>query len=181
MTRVSLALSLVILSCACVAAQSLTRPKSTELKPVGDRTSAAQAILALRKLDDDVIVYGSLGEFEANGKLARVSLPKFESDFELAVTQVEPLLARIQPGKLRSELTNTLASYRDGLFWWRQIDQPRVVHVSSLTASEGARANSDAAFLATVPYTVAIHWRQARKYLNQAEASRIQIASVPLP
>lgn len=171
MARFSLALSLLFLTCVCVEAQSLIKPNLSDRAPVNDQAPGAQAILALRKLDQDVIVYRSLGELEESGKLARVSLPKFAIDFELAVAQVEPLLTQIPPGKLRTEITNTLASYRDGLFWWRQIDQPRVVHVSSLTANEASRMGSDAALRSTIPYTVAIHWRQARKYLTQAENS----------
>jgi hypothetical protein len=70
---------------------------------------------------------------------------------------------------LKTELSNALASYRDGEFWWQQIDQPRVVNVSALAATGNSRAPSDKALLSTVPYTVAIYWRQANRYLRRAE------------
>ena len=167
MTRFSLALSILVLICAGAEAQSLTKPRTAAV----DSTPAAQAILALRKLDQDVIVYRSLGEFEENGKLARVSLTRFESSFEVAAGEIESFLAQVPPGKLRTEINNALFSYRDGLFWWRQVDQPRVVHVSSLTANAVSRSGSDASLRASLPYTVAIYWRQARKYLSRAENS----------
>jgi hypothetical protein len=70
---------------------------------------------------------------------------------------------------LKLQLTNALDSFRDGAFWWRKIDQPRVIDVSALAASAQTRSPADAAFVSSVPYTVAIHWRQARAYLNQSE------------
>lgn len=130
---------------------------------------AARTIAALRRLDDDVLVYRSLGDFEANGRLARVSFAAFQNDLQEVTAEVEPVLSRLSPGKLKSEISNALASYQDGAFWWQKIDQPRVVHVSALTATEFNRTPSDTAFLSTVPYTVAIHWRQASKYLKHAE------------
>jgi hypothetical protein len=73
------------------------------------------------------------------------------------------------PSKLRNEILNSLASYRDGLFWWRKIDQPRVVHVSALRYDEPNRNPADQVLLSSTPYTVAINWRQAHAYLTQAE------------
>jgi hypothetical protein len=70
---------------------------------------------------------------------------------------------------LKTEISNALDSYRDGAFWWQKIDQPRVVRVSDLTATDTSRTPSDTVFLSTVPYTVAIHWRQAGRYLKHAE------------
>ena len=71
MPRISLALCLLILARAAAPAQSVTR-KTTVFD------DASRAIAALSRLDNDVIVYGSLGEFEENQKLATVSLPTFE-------------------------------------------------------------------------------------------------------
>ena len=70
---------------------------------------------------------------------------------------------------MKTEIRNALDSYRDGAFWWQKIDQPRVVHVSVLAFSESTRTSADTALLANVTYTVAIHWRQAEKYLKHAE------------
>ena len=141
----------------------------TETEAVDDRVLAARSIAALKRLDKDVLVYHSLSDFEESGKLARVSFETFRNDLGEVTAEVEPLLSGLPPGKLKTEITNALDSYRDGAFWWQKIDQPRVVHVSALAFADHTRTPSDAAFLSTVPYTVAIHWRQARKYLKRAE------------
>ncbi len=130
---------------------------------------AARAIAALKRLDRDVLVYRSLGDFEESGKLARVSFETFRNDLGEVTAEVEPLVSRLPPSRLKTEIRNALDSYRDGAFWWQKIDQPRVVHVSALAFSENTRTSSDTALLANVPYTVAIHWRQAEKYLKRAE------------
>ena len=129
----------------------------------------ARAISALKRLDRDVLVYHSLGDFEESGKLARVSCETFRNDLGEVAAEVEPLLSRLPQSRLKTELQNALDSYRDGAFWWQKIDQRRVVHVSALAFSESTRTSSDTALLANVPYTVAIHWRQAEKYLKRAE------------
>lgn len=134
-----------------------------------DQSRAALAIAALKRLESGVLVYRSLGDFEADGRLARVSFEVFSSDLHEVAAEVAPLLSRLPQGKLRTEISNALESYRDGAFWWRKIYQPRIVQVSALTSVENTRTPSDTALLATVPYTVAIHWRQAGKYLQRAE------------
>ena len=134
-----------------------------------DQILTARAIAALKRLDRDVLVYRSLGDFEESGKLARVSFETFRNDLAEVTAEVEPLLSRLPPSRLKTEIGNALSSYRDGAFWWQKIDQPRVVHVSALAFSEATRTSSDTALLASVPYTVAIHWRQAEKYLKRAE------------
>ncbi len=175
MNRSSLALLILLFGSVAVCGQSVTRLESpnlvTETETRNDRVSAARALTLLKRLDEDVIVYRSLGDFEASGRLAQVSYAKFANDLQAVTNEVEPMLSRMPQGKLRTTITNALDSYRDGAFWWRKIDQPRVVHVSALTAS-GTRSSSDSAFLASVPYTVAIHWRQANGYLKRAEELR---------
>jgi hypothetical protein len=168
MIRFSLALSVLFLTCACVEAQALIKPNLANGTLVNIQAPGSRAILALRRLEQNVISYRSLGELEESGKLAHVSLANFQKDFEMAAAEVNVLLAQIPPGRLRTEIVNALDSYRDGLFWWQQIDQPRVVHVSALSL-ETNRSRADTTYLSTIPYTIAIHWRQAQKYLNQAE------------
>jgi hypothetical protein len=148
-------------------ADSLTvRP---ETAASDDRVLAARAITALKRLDNEVLVYRSLGDFESNGRLARVPCETFRNDLQEVTVEVEPLLSRLPESRLKTEIANALDSYRDGAFWWQKIDRPRVVHVSALAFSESTRTSSDTALLANVPYTVAIHWRQAEKYLKRAE------------
>src|SRR5262245_56692017 len=105
MFRVSLALSLLLLTCAAAAAQSPAKRNWAD----SDRLAAdpvSRAVLALKQLDREVVVYHSLGDFESAGKLTEVSLPKFQKDFEFAASEIARALAEISPGKLRSDLIN---------------------------------------------------------------------------
>ena len=174
MNRFSLALLILLVVTVAAHGQSVARAKQSPtvvaaVETSDDQALAASAITALKRLDEDVLVYRSLGDFEANGKLARVSFEAFQNDLQEVTAEVERTLSRLPQSKLKIEITNALDSYRDGAFWWQKIYQPRVVHVSALAATEFNRTPSDTAFLSTVPYTVAIHWRQAGKYLKRAE------------
>jgi hypothetical protein len=176
MKRSSLALlTSLFFAPAAAYAQSVARVKQFSNPQPGiesevtDEILAARSMVALKRLEKDVLVYRSLGEFEANGKLARVSYQAFRNDLNEVTGEVEPLLARLPQSKLKTELSNALDSYRDGEFWWQKIDQPRVVHVSALTSNGNGRTPSDTAFVNTIPYTVAIHWRQANRYLRRAQ------------
>lgn len=170
MARYSLALCLLLLTCVCAQAQTVGKRNS--LDATSGSLPVTRAINALKRLDQNVIIYRSLGEFEAGRGLASISRKQFESDFQKAAAELGSALGEMPSGKLRNEIINAFNSYRDGLFWWRQVDnQPKVISVSALAGSESARTVSDTTFLATVPYTVAIHWRHAHKYLNQAENS----------
>lgn len=180
MNRLSLALVILLFVSAAAHSQSVARVQLSstnsfiseskiETEATDERILAARSISALKRLNDDVLAYRSLGDFEASGKLARVSLAAFQNDLQDVTAEVEPMLSRLSQSRLKTEISNALDSYRDGAFWWQKIDQPRVVHVSALTATDFNRTPSDAAFLSTVPYTVAIHWRQADRYLKRAE------------
>lgn len=168
MIRLALAASFLTLICAAnTGAQSVARlnPSAVDQLTTNDNRRAVEQ---LRKLEQKVIVYRSLGDFADSGRLARVPLKQFEHEFQIVRGEVELLLARMPTSQLRTQLGNALASYRDGLFWWRQIDEPRVVHVSALNYEPKATPSS-VAFNASIPYTVAIHWRQAARYLARAE------------
>lgn len=177
MKRSSLALlTSLFFAPAAAYAQSVARVKQLSITQPGVETKlsdemvlAARSMAALKRLEKDVVVYRSLGEFEANGRLAKVSYQAFRNDLNEVTAEVEPILSRLPQSKLKAELGNALASYRDGEFWWQKIDQPRVVNVSALTSSRNRNAPSDNAFLDTIPYTVTIHWRQANRYLRRAE------------
>ncbi len=161
MSRLSLALFILLMACVCAAAQTAH----------DDRVWQSQAIAALTRLDRKVIVYRSLGEFETGGRLAHVSRVDFEHELHEVKTELIPMLEQLPPGRLKSALQNALDSYMDGSFWWRQIDRPRIDNIAELTADDLTRTSADFAFLSTIPYTVAIHWRQAHHYLLQAEKS----------
>ena len=174
MNRLSLALLILFAGSVAAHGQSVARARQSSLAPgliestTEDTILAANAITGLQRLNSEVIIYRSLGDFEAEGKLAKVSFAQFASDLQSVTNTVEPMLSRMPRGRVKTAITNALESYRDGAFWWEKIDQPRVVHISALTSTETG-TSSDSAFLATVPYTVAIHWRQANRYLKRAE------------
>ena len=140
-----------------------------QVEPGNDLVLATRIVAVLKRLDGDVLVYRSLGDFEADGRLARVPFEVFKGNLQKVTAQVEPLLSQLPEGKLKAEISNVLASYRDGEFWWQRVYQPRVMNVSAMSFVQAAETPSDAVFLSTIPYTVAIHWRQASKYLKRAE------------
>lgn len=141
---------------------------SPELAEKCQKNAAARAIAALNRLDKHVLVYESRGEFEASGTLSRVPLETFKDYLKHATAEVEMILPHLPQGRLKTHIANALASYRDGTFWWGKIDHPLVVNISTLSF-EKTRTHSDAVFMSTVPYTIAIHWRHARKSLHSAE------------
>ena len=169
MKRLILAASIAIFVLSAVAhGQSVARVNArTNAATAGD--DAARAIGSLKRLQQDVIVYRSLGEFEEGRKLARVPLRTFEAELTEVTSELENILVRMPSGKLKTEITNSLACYRDGAFWWRKIDQPRVISVAELSFAERESTPSNQALLSSIPYTVAINWRLASRYLNQAE------------
>lgn len=159
---------ILLLSSVTMRAQSVARVQQlTNQAPNGEAN--AKAIAALKRLDKDVIVYRSLADFQESGKLARVSLQTFQQELDEVTREVEPVIMRMPASKLKMKFRNALDAFRDGAYWWRLVDQPRVVNVSALAASDMTRSSADAASLETAPYTVAINWRQAHAYLTQAE------------
>src|ERR1043166_5939730 len=132
-------------------------------------SNGARALAALRRLDRDVIVYRSLGDFEEGRKLSLVPLATFDQHFNEVRAEVMSLLNKMPAGKLKNDLSNALDSYQDGLFWCKQTEDPRGVNFRSLAYVTRERSAADAVLRATVPYTVAAHWRHAHDYLARAE------------
>ncbi len=171
MLRLSLALSTfgVLLISTAVHGQIRANLNRAMTDTSSCATVDARAIAALTRLDQLAIVHRSRGDFEESGKLARVALPAFEQALREVEVELQPILNEMAPNELRNAITNALDSYRDGAYWWRQIDQPRVINASALAPTNPLRTAADAAFLSTIPYTVAIHWRRAHDYLKQVE------------
>lgn len=158
-------LSVVLCACTCAHAQ-LSRPLTSAAD--NDQIISARAITALSRLDNDVIVYRSLGEFEEGRKLASVSLGIFQAHLREATDEVESVLQRLNDVRLKTAISNALASYRDGAYWWEKISQARVIHVSEFRSKDNDVTPSALFFHANLPYTVAIYWRQAHKHLQRA-------------
>ncbi|HEX3144642.1 MAG TPA: hypothetical protein VHQ64_11775, partial [Pyrinomonadaceae bacterium] len=115
MFRLSLALSTLGLLVVATAAQgqALAKLNRSANEPTS-RDAKAKAIAALKRLDQDVIVYRSLGDFEDGRKLAHVSVRAFERELAAVNAEVQPLLDEMPAGKLKLQLTNALDSFRDG-------------------------------------------------------------------
>ncbi|HEV8589534.1 MAG TPA: hypothetical protein VGQ72_11710 [Pyrinomonadaceae bacterium] len=171
MKRPFLALLILCSLSALAHGQSLARRDHADVQIIEDATAdqvvAARAILLLKRLDDDVIVYRSIGQFEESGKLARVSFEAFQIDLSEVSAEVRANASRLPAGRLKTDIFNALASYHDGAFYWRQVYRPRVVSVSSLTDNRDS-SPSESFFQSYTPYTVAIYWRQANRCLQRA-------------
>ena len=175
-----LALLIFLLAAATLAhAQTFARRDRAATQVIEDATAdqvvAARAIFLLKRLDDDVIVYRSIGEFEASGRLARVSFDTFKADLDDVSAHVGALAASLSDNRLKTDLRNALASYEDGAFWWQRVYQPRVINISALRSE--SETSTEAFLNANIPYTVAIHWRQANKYLQRAARQAAGLAA----
>ena len=170
MNRLTLviAIALLLLSSTAMHAQSVARVRQST-NEVANGDANAKAIAALKRLENDVIVYRSLADFQESGKLAHVSLQTFQQDLSEVTRELQSFIRQVPASKLKIKLTNALDCFRDGAYWWQKVDQPRVVNISTLASTDVIRSSADAAFLSTAPYTVAINWRQAHAYLTQSE------------
>jgi hypothetical protein len=148
---------------------SLLTQSKDEREAGNDLVLATRSITALKRLDAEVLVYRSLGDFEVDGRLARVPFDVFKKDLHEVTAEVEPILSCLPQNRLKREISNALDSYRDGQFWWQRIYEPRVVNASAMSFVEISHTPSDSFLVSSVPYTVAIHWRQAGKHLKRAE------------
>ena len=135
--------------------------------PDQNEALARQAISNLRLLESEVIVYKSLAAFEEGRALGRVSFPVFQNDLQRVSIEIEMILARLPENKSKTDLFNALSCYRDGAYWWGRISKTGVIHVSE-PLTETSRTEFDVAYRSSVPYTVAINWRNASKYLRRA-------------
>ncbi len=171
MNHLSLAIIILFVASATAYTQSFARVTLPDQLATenNNHALAARAVGALKRLENDALVYRSLGEFEANNKLARVPFDTFRSNLQEVSAEIEAILAELPDGRVKFAISNSLSSYQDGAFWWAKTYQPRVVNVSMLDFLESTRVPSDNPFMATAPYTAAINWRQASKYLKQAE------------
>jgi len=171
MKRVFLALLIFCSSCALAHAQSLAHRGRGNSQIIEDATAdqvvGARAILLLKRLDDDVVVYSSLADFEESKKLARVPLETFQNDLLEITPELQKLVSSLPDTPLRADLISAFAAFRDGADWWERISESRVVNVSELK-SRGTDSTSDVSFVAGIPYTVAVQWRQANSYLQRA-------------
>lgn len=136
-----------------------------------DYSLASQAITALKRLRTEVICYRSRGEFESDGRLARVPFEIFARKLDEVAAEIEPVLPKLRDSKLRSYLTNSLESYRDGAFWWSRLGQTKVVAISNLQRFHTTTTPAERFLAENAPYTVVINWQLADRYLLRAQQS----------
>ena len=144
---------------------------STNLRPAakGDDSILAQrAVASLEQLRAAVVVYSSYDAFESDGRLAHVPLETFADKLNQVTAEVESLISQLSDAKLRSQLSNSLYSYRDGAFWWAKLGPRQVVKIANLHAGF-TTTPAERFYTSTVPYKVVVHWRQANKYLLRAQ------------
>lgn len=134
-----------------------------------DAILARRAVVALEQLKAAVVVYSSYDSYESDGRLARVPLETFTDKLNQVTAEVESTLSQLPDVKLRSHLSNSLYSYRDGAFWLAKLDQQKVVPIANLRAGFATMTPAEHFFASTVPYKVVVHWRQANKYLRRAQ------------
>lgn len=132
-----------------------------------DAELAESAVRVLMRLEDDVLIYRTLGEFMESGKLAQVSFERFNADLEETRRTVGAALCWLPESRLKSELRNAMLSYLDGRFWWKQVYRPKVIYAGNSYTAETATPLR-AADLESAKYTVVINWRQARQYTSRA-------------
>jgi len=139
-----------------------------------DSILAGYAVASLERLKEEVLVYRSYGEFESDGRLARVPLETFTDTLNQVTAEVESIVSQLSDAKLRSHLSNSLYSYRDGAAWWARLDPQRVVTTADLRAGFATTTPAERFFQSTAPYTVVVHWRQANRYLLQAQELMVE-------
>jgi hypothetical protein len=142
--------------------------REIEVERKKDQALAKRAVAALRLLEDQVVAYSSLSDFQSDEKLARVPYETFSDELRRVSAEVKNIVSWLPENKLKFEISNALYSYQDGGLRWASVNQPKVVNVSDLT-TPAFSTQSTTAYQLTVPYTVAINWRQAHKYLQKAE------------
>ena len=134
-----------------------------------DANLAQRAVDSLEQLKAAVVVDSSYDTFERDGRLARVPLEAFVNKLNQVTAEVELIISQLSDAKLRSQLSNSLYSYRDGVFWWAKFGQQKVVTVANLRAGFTTATPAEGFLQSTAPYTVLVHWRQANKYLLRAQ------------
>ncbi len=134
-----------------------------------DKALAERAMTALKLLESEVVIYQSRAAFEENGALARVPFETFKTDLKKVSAYVEAILLWLPQCRLRAEIRNALRAYLDGGFWWAKVQRPLVVNITQLDWPETSLILPDTPYLATIPYTVAINWRQASQHIERAE------------
>ena len=136
-----------------------------------DSALAANAVAALRAIEQDVRAYASLAEFAEGREVANVSFKQFSAKVSETFRTVDSILASLPRGRVRQQIENARNSYRDGLFWWRKTHQRGELTVSADALVEADPFEMERLDPVAVGYTVIINWRNASKYTTRAEES----------
>ena len=170
----------LVFTCALMSVQISTYAQTVNETTVSTGSHAAanlnddckfayRAIAELEQLKASIFVCRSYDEFEDDGRLARVSLDTFNDKLNRVTAEVESILPRISDTKLRTHLSNSLHSYRDGAYRWANLGQQKVVSLERLRTEFKTTTPTERFFTSSIPHTVVIHWRQASRYLQRAQ------------
>jgi hypothetical protein len=135
-----------------------------------DLALGERAVAALKRLEQNVCAYASLGEFEERKVLARVSFEELSGEMAGALWRVDAVLRSLPRGPIFYALYRARNAYGDGLFWWEKTYRrdKKTVSASSFTEPDGLRPlglEADA-----VNYTVVANWRNAARRTREAAA-----------
>lgn len=134
-----------------------------------DLKLACRAVAILKGLDEKVISYSTLGEFEQQGVIGKISFESFFEDYMSVAGVVDAILASLPRNVVYYQLQNARNSYHNGLFWWEKTYRRAKVTISanSLAASDPLKTLGMQP--EAVNYTVICNWRGGRKYIEKAE------------
>lgn len=152
---------------------SLTAAVVAEIRNerVIDLALAERVVAVLKTLDAEVNSYSSLGEFEEQGTIAKVSYEKLSKDFETAARTIRPLLSSLPRNLLSYQLQNALNSYGDGLFWWQKTHHRGTAAEAVVSAGDWTEPAPQRPLdfdAASLNYTVICNWRKARRHMISA-------------
>lgn len=134
-----------------------------------DLKLARQAIDILKTLDEKVISYSTLGEFEQRGAVAEISFESFVKDYMRVAGVVDAILASLPRSVIYYQLQNARDSYHDGLFWWKKTYRRAEAVISANSLLESDQLKTLRMEPGAVNYTVVCNWRGGRKYIEKAE------------
>jgi hypothetical protein len=140
-----------------------------EVERAIDLKLAYRAVVILKGLEEKVISYSTLDEFEQQGAIAKISFETFFKDYMRATSIVDAILASLPRSVIYYQLQNARNSYHNGLFWWEKTYRRAEATISANSLAESDPLKTLRMQPRVVNYTVICNWRDGRKYIEKAE------------
>jgi hypothetical protein len=135
-----------------------------------DRVIAGRIAQALKTLEGVVNVPPTYADYQEHRAASKVSFGRLEGEFADALGVAAALLAWMPRDPSFYRLSSARRSYRDGMFWYRKVNQSRELVVSANGFAgdplKDLRLEAD-----LVGYAAVVNWRTAAKYTRLAEQS----------